>query len=427
MEKASTTEMSQSLIIVGGLKGRRDRPYEVVCAKNKQLNSSKPPIFPKMFSLKRIWVGTVYSLLIASILLSLLTTIVTYPELSNKAQIGLENIKSDVPQLTNEHIADSSVTRFLSFVLLTLTCALALVSIIRTDKINARLLSKLKSKNRQLNDEVQIRTSQLTEAIKAKDHFMGVAAHDLKAPLTGIEGLVELIKMENKNLSATQAEYLGHVQYSCRKMQRLIIDILDVNRIEQGKAVVNWQKVSIMAILGQIQLGFASQATKKNIDLQIDGIDAIMETDPDGLSRILENLVSNAIKFSPSMKKVLLSVSSEHHQVKFKVADEGPGILHEEQPRLFKKFQRLSNRPTNSEISTGLGLSIVKELATQLGGEITFTSEVGKGSTFIVRLPQFHRSGDTSKLEKQVRAVPSRQINDKAVEAWAMNELLGAL
>ena len=178
---------------------------------------------------------------------------------------------------------------------------------------------------------VQMRTSQLTEAIKAKDHFLGVAAHDLKAPLTGIEGLVELIKMENKNMSATQADYLGHIQYSCKKMQRLIIDILDVNRIEQGKAVVNWQKVSIMSILGQIQLGFAPQATKKNIDLQIEGIDAIMETDPDGLSRILENLVSNAIKFSPSMKKVSLSVSSEHHQVKFKVSDEGPGIPQEEQ------------------------------------------------------------------------------------------------
>jgi signal transduction histidine kinase len=418
--------MSHSLMIVGGSGRNRDRRYEVVYAKNKQIYSSKPAIFSKMFRLKRIWVGTVYALLIASILLSLLTTIVTYPELNNKTKV-VENIKSGVPQLTNEHIADSRVTRFSSFVLLTLTCTLALVSIIKRDKINARLLSKLRSTNQQLNDEVQIRTRQLTETIKAKDHFMGVAAHDLKAPLAGIEGLVELIKMENNNMSTTHAEYLGHIQYLCRKMQRLIIDILDVNRIEQGKAVVNCQKVGIMTILGQIQLAFAPQAIKKNIDLQIDGIDAMMETDPDGLSRILENLVSNAIKFSPTMKKVSLIVSSEHHQVKFKVSDQGPGIPQEEQPRLFNKFQRLSNRPTNSEISTGLGLSIVKELATQLGGEITFTSEVGKGSTFIVRLPQFHRSGDPSKLQKRARAVPAPQINDKAVEEWAMNELLGAL
>ncbi len=408
--------MSDSLMIVRGFEENRDRSNEVVCLKNKQLNSSKPDKFPKMLSLERIRISSVYALLIGSIILSLLTAIVTYPELT-KALIEQENMS----QLTHEHIASSSVTRFSSFVLLSLTCTLALVSIIRRDKINARLLSTLKSTNRQLNDEVQLRTSQFTEAIEAKDHFLGVAAHDLKAPLTGIEGLVELIKMENKNLSPTQAEYLGHIQYSCKKMQRLIIDILDVNRIEQGKAKVNWQKVRIMHILGQIKLGFASQATKKNIDLQIEGIDAIMETDPDGLSRILENLVSNAIKFSPSMKKVSLSVSSENHQVKFKVSDEGPGIPQEEQPRLFKKFQRLSNRPTNSEISTGLGLSIVKELATQLGGEITFTSEVGKGSTFIVRLPQFHRGGEASNPEKQVRVVPLSHINGKAVEAWAMN------
>jgi signal transduction histidine kinase len=406
-------------MIVGGLEGRRDRPYQVACAK---INSPMRAMFQKMFSLKHIGVSMVYALLIASMLLSLLTAIVTCTELG-KAPIGLKNMS----QLAHEHIDSFIVTRFSSFVLLALTCTLALVSIIKREKINARLLSKLKSTNRQLNDEIQIRTNRLTEAIKAKDHFMGVAAHDLKAPLTGIEGLVELIKMDNKNMSATQAEYLGHIQYSCKKMQRLIIDILDVNRIEQGKAVVIWQKVSIIQILGQIQLGFAPQATKKNIDLQIEGIDVIMETDPDGLSRILENLVSNAIKFSPAMKKVSLSVSSEHHQVKFKVSDEGPRIPQEEQPRLFNKFQQLSNRPTNSEISTGLGLSIVKELTAQLGGEITFKSEVGKGSTFIIRLPQFHRSGDTSKLEKKAQAVPACQINDQAVEAWAMNELLVTL
>jgi signal transduction histidine kinase len=403
MEKTITTEMmNHSLMIVGGLEESRDEPYEVVCAKNKQLNSSKPDIFRKMFSLKRIRVSTVYALLIATILLSLLAAIATCTELRN-APSELKHMS----QLTKEYIDGSSVIRFSSFALLLLTCTLALVSIIRREKINAKLLSKLKSTNRQLNDEVQMRTSQLTEAIKAKDHFMGVAAHDLKAPLSGIEGLVELIKMENKNMSPTETEYLGHIKYSCKKMQRLIIDILDVNRIEQGKAMMIWQKVSIMSILEQIQFGFVPQAAKKNIDFQIEAIDAVMETDPDGLSRILENLVSNAVKFSPAMKKVSLSVRSENHQLKFKVSDEGPGIPQDEQPRLFNKFQRLSNRPTNSEISTGLGLSIVKELVTQLGGEITFTSEVGKGSTFIVSLPQFRRSGDTSKLGKQGRATHS--------------------
>ena len=118
--------MSQSLMIVGGLEENRDESYEVVCPKNKQLNSSKPDKFSKMFSLKRIRISTVYALLIGSILLSLLTAIVTYTEL-RKAPIGLKNMS----QLTHEHIASSSVTRISSFVLLSLTCTLALVSITR--------------------------------------------------------------------------------------------------------------------------------------------------------------------------------------------------------------------------------------------------------------------------------------------------------
>ena len=148
------------------------------------------------------------------------------------------------------------------------------------------------------------------------------------------------------------------------------------------------QQVDLAPLLNKLWLDFAQQAEKKSIELVIEEIDATIQTDADGVTRILENLLSNAIKFSPPKKKVSLNVSSEGNQLKFEVSDEGPGIPPDEQPRLFSKFQRLSNRPTGAEISTGLGLSIVKELTNQLGGEISFKTEPGKGTVFILTLPK---------------------------------------
>ena len=278
--------------------------------------------------------------------------------------------------------------RFSSFVLLALTCSLALITIVKKDKSNALLLSKLRSTNGKLEEEVQTRTSELAEAINAKDHFLGIATHDLKAPLNGIMGLVELIKIENNSRSEAEDEYLAHIEYSCRKMHGLVHDILEINRIEQGNAIVKKQQVDLTLLLNKLWLDFAQQAEKKSIELVIEEIDATIQTDADGVTRILENLLSNAIKFSPPRKKVSLNVSSEGNQLKFEVSDEGPGIPPEEQPRLFSKFQRLSNRPTGTEISTGLGLSIVKELTSQLGGEISFKTEPGKGTVFILTLPK---------------------------------------
>jgi len=171
-------------------------------------------------------------------------------------------------------------------------------------------------------------------------------------------------------------------------MQNLIQDILEVNRIEHGQAIVTKETVNLTRMMDHINVNFGQLAGNKGIQLVIEASDTGIETDPVSLTRILENLISNAIKFSPFNKTVRLKVSSEADTIQFKVIDQGPGIPPHEQPKLFSKFQRLSNRPTNAENSTGLGLSIVKELTTQLGGEITFDSTVGKGTTFTVTLPK---------------------------------------
>lgn len=353
--------------------------------KVQELNKSK---IRAPFNASRIRANTVYALLIASIFITLLGAMVTCIEIIEKDITAYKE-----GGLAAQHFLflDSSgfnLVRILSFVLLALTCSVALITIVRKDKSNAQLLSKLKSANRRLEEEVRKRTSELAEAIGAKDHFLGIATHDLKAPLNGIMGLVELIKIENNSRSASVDEYLAHIDYSCRKMQRLVHDILEINRIEQGKAIVKMQGVDLAPLLTKLLLDFAQEAARKNIALVFEEIHATIQTDADSVTRILENLLSNAIKFSPPGKKVSLRVHSEDNHLKFAVSDEGPGIPPEEQPRLFNKFQRLSNRPTGSEISTGLGLSIVKELTSQLGGEISFKTAPGKGTVFILTLPK---------------------------------------
>lgn len=277
-------------------------------------------------------------------------------------------------------------TRFSLYLLFTISFWLAVVTIRRKNLVKARLLEKLRAANWRLEYQVQKRTSELAEALMAKDHFLAIATHDLKAPLNGILGLTNLLRTEKNIISQAQTDYLNHIEYSCNKMKRLIEDILEINRIEQGKTVMKTEVVDLQALMDKLELNFSQEAERKEIRLIIARVPGAINTDAMVLMRILENLVSNAIKFSPFGRSIWLRINISD-QVSFEVEDQGPGIPSHEQPKLFEKFQRLTNRPTNAEASTGLGLSIVKELTNQLGGEITFRSVVGKGTVFVVKLP----------------------------------------
>jgi signal transduction histidine kinase len=278
--------------------------------------------------------------------------------------------------------------RFAAFGLIGLTCIAAFITITRKERANGHLLLRLKNTNVALERKVRQRTRQLTEANAAKDHFLGVATHDLKAPLNGVIGLVNIMRSE-KLLNATYREYLDLIDRSCTKMKQLIADLLDISQLDQGARHIRRQPVAVQPLLARMQREFHEQAARKGIVLVMDVGEINMEADPDVLARILENLLSNALKFSGAGTQVRVVVRADVRAVRFEVVDQGPGIAEEELPKLFKKFQRLSNRPTQNESSTGLGLFIVKELVELHGGEIRVTSRLGEGSTFIVVLPLY--------------------------------------
>jgi len=221
-----------------------------------------------------------------------------------------------------------------------------------------------------------------------KNNFLGFASHDLKAPIAGIASLAQLMRLEG-NLDYRKLDYLEHIEDSCNRMQQLISDLLDINRIELGSSSITLQPVLISKLLSRLHHQFQPIAIRKNISLnfQNEVDEDTLTTDPDALLQILDNLLSNAIKFSQPYKEVHLETFTDDSFVCFNVRDHGPGILPQEMQKVFGKFQKLSARPTAGEGSSGLGLSIVKELAHLLRGDVSVSSKPGLGTTFSLRLP----------------------------------------
>lgn len=279
------------------------------------------------------------------------------------------------------------VVQFSSFGLIAITCTLAFLRLSRELRNISGLVEKLELANATLEEKVLTRTQQLSEANAAKDHFLGIASHDLKAPIAGMQGLIQLMRLEKKDRNETETTYLDYMEDACKSMLSLISNLLDINRIDRGEVPFHKESVSVKELLSRIERGLSAQASKKGIPLEVSARDAVIQTDPANLTRILENLVSNALKFSSRGQAVLLDASLEDHHITFTVTDHGPGIRVDEIPLLFKRFSRLSNVPTAGEGSSGLGLAIVHELTELAGGSLNVVSTPGKGSQFSIRLP----------------------------------------
>ncbi|AYB29308.1 CHASE3 domain-containing protein [Chryseolinea soli] len=259
----------------------------------------------------------------------------------------------------------------------------------RGEFVSSRSIVVDNSERKTLEQQLRDVNARLLRLNEEKNHFLGIATHDLKSPLNGVLGLVNLMKLQHSNLTPDQLQYLNLMEGSCVNMHMLIQNLLDVNRIEQGKNGINKEYIAINSLLKKQYHVFKQTAEKKNISLILEDHvpDFNIHTDPAMLSRILENLISNAIKFSPAHKEVAINVVRTETHIRFEVLDQGPGLSAADKQKLFGKFQRLSARPTGGETSSGLGLSIVKELVLALNGSIVVESEENGGAKFIVQLP----------------------------------------
>jgi signal transduction histidine kinase len=265
-------------------------------------------------------------------------------------------------------------------------------------------LQRLGEQNRWLQKTVDERTAELREnnlkltemnvtlnlLNEEKNEFLGIAAHDLKNPLGAIRGYAEMLQEDAEDISTGEvADMAARIKKSANLMFDLVSNLLDVNRIEQGKMDVDLSACDLWDTVRQAVDGYRQRASSKQIGLLFDDrVRApLVMADAAQLVQIMDNLISNAVKYSPSGKNIHVRVYQVDGCVRAEVRDEGPGISAEDQKRLFGKFARLTARPTAGEHSTGLGLAIVKKLVESMKGKVWCESELGKGAAFIVELP----------------------------------------
>jgi len=223
---------------------------------------------------------------------------------------------------------------------------------------------------------------------KEKNEFLGIAAHDLRNPLSVILGNAELLRILN-NPEETE-KLSGLIIISAERMRGLINNLLDVNMIEEGKFASNIESCDMAALTRECVEHNHASAWQKQIKIEMQATNGIYAaSDKLATAQVLDNLVSNAIKYSFRHTSVHIRLYTEGKYSIVSVRDEGPGISPDDQTRLFQKFSRLSARPTGGESSTGLGLAIAKRLAEAMSGSVECESTLNAGTTFKLRLPLF--------------------------------------
>ncbi len=231
------------------------------------------------------------------------------------------------------------------------------------------------------------------ETERARDAMIAVASHELRTPLTAVMNYLELLLMLSKMGKIKTEEFSEHLVRALensKRLHNLVNDMLDQAQIQAGTLVLKSEPFDLRALLERTRQILESLIAKKNLSykstVELD-VPAEIVSDPQRLQQVLVNLIGNAIKFTDQGGiKVDVSVPRKN-ELYIQVADSGPGIPPEQLPDIFEAFRRGSNYAQREHQGAGLGLSIVKEIVTRMGGEIFVSSERGVGSSFIVTLP----------------------------------------
>jgi signal transduction histidine kinase len=246
------------------------------------------------------------------------------------------------------------------------------------------------------NQILEAQNSKLQELDNERNSIISMIVHDLQSPINRISGLLELLEVEGKNnFNHNQLTYIELLRKSIADASRHIRNILDTKALEEANSIsqVALSRIDLIQLIGRLLETYKEQASKKQviINYEISHQEVYIKGYEDYLGRIFDNLISNAIKFSPKNvnSNVFIKVKENGEYVRVSVQDEGQGLSEEDKKNLFKKFQKLSARPTNGESSSGLGLSIVKSLTEQLQGKVWAEGEPKKGATFIVEFPKY--------------------------------------
>ena len=296
-------------------------------------------------------------------------------------------------QMVSEYFNEEHVKEIHSVKLLTLLMEYWATE--RDHEIKSELLEQMVLK-------YSVAERKLSELNRIKNTFLGLAAHDLRNPLVSIRGLSEILLSElGKSLNKHHREYLDVIYLASSTMLTLVNDFLDVSAIENEGIRLQMRPHSLQGVLRERLRIYKILAAKKSIKLKYKLLNLPdFLFDRDRISQVTDNLLGNAIKFSPTGKTVTVSMSRQKGRAKVGVRDKGPGIPPDAVKKIFDAYQTLGTRTTGGEKCTGLGLAIVKRIMDEHSGDITVSSVVGTGTTFTFSIPMEQQDdGDGEKTQ----------------------------
>ncbi len=243
---------------------------------------------------------------------------------------------------------------------------------------------------RKREDDERHQREKLEDLNQIKSNILAIVSHDLRTPLTSILLYARMLSEELGELEAKdQRRFLEIISDECNRLSRLVDDLLEVQRLDAGRAKWKMESCDLSKTIRACARVFEAMAHSKSIRLTVDCPDVLppVEADADRISQVLSNLLSNALKYTPSGGAVRLVAETSPGQIVLRVADTGPGIPRDKWDQIFERFVQLSNPDKREIAGVGLGLYIVKQIVERHGGAVWVNSEPGAGSEFFVSLP----------------------------------------
>ena len=237
--------------------------------------------------------------------------------------------------------------------------------------------------------ELQRRAGERDQLDRMKDEFVLTASHELRSPLTSVQGFAELLMLEREKLSAKQAETVEVILDNTRHLVRLLNDLLDLARSDAGRLVIKPIETEVAPLVDDAVRTMRSQTEtrRQSLDQQIESALPPIVVDRDRIRQVLVNLLTNAHEYSPEGASIEVTAGLRDAEVEISVSDDGPGMPEDQLEHIFDRFTRGDAGLTQHVGGTGLGLAISKSLVELHGGRIEAHSVLGRGSTFRLRLP----------------------------------------
>ena len=303
------------------------------------------------------------------------------PDIAANREVGVLMLEKELQdsklRQSELEIERKNLFNFLAIIVIVFVL-IALFSLYRLVRLKINTNKSLSEKN----EQIQTQILELNALNIEKNEMIGIVAHDLKNPLTSALSISGLLC--NEKITEDQSEYLSLIIKSLNRMNSLVAKILEIKVLESSSFKTNYSNVDLKQVTEQVISALKIQSDNKKIRIVADLDEVVASLDRSLIVQIIDNLLSNAIKFSNHNTKVHVTLKDENQTIRFEIDDEGPGIMEEDKPQLFQKFQKLNARPTDGESSTGLGLSIVKKYVEAMKGKVWCESEFGKGAKFIV-------------------------------------------